>query len=90
MQKEAKCMIMQGHEVDGLYRSLTLYENMAVLYDLVGKCKYVITYKSKKVNWDLVFEAEGMLIDEIILGFSLDDYFGDGYNVCCVSYQSVG
>lgn len=88
--KHCKAVIMQGHKDDGMYRSLLFYDNFAVLDDLTANTRYVISYKPEKVNWDIVAEAGGMVIDEVVLGFSLDDYFGDDYNVCKKVNDAVG
>jgi hypothetical protein len=61
--------------------SLKIYEREAVLLNKLNEIMFTIHYESGQVNWEAINEAKCQLIDDILFGFDLSDYFGGGYNV---------
>jgi len=81
LQKVVSRMI-QYNKDEGIYKSLDFYDGYARLVDLSEKVVHVISFNPLDVDWELISLAECMLMDEIILGDDLSDYFGPNYNVC--------
>ncbi len=78
--RQPVAVMIQENLKEGIYNNLAIFEDKAILMTK-SEADYVISFNPEQVNWGIIKIAGCMVIDEIILGFDLSDYFGSEYNV---------
>ncbi len=78
--RQPVAVMIQENLKEGIYNNLAIFEDKAVLMTK-SNADYVVSFNPEQVSWGIIKLAGCMLIDEIMLGFDLSDYFGSEYNV---------
>ena len=73
-------IMIQENLSEGIYNNLAIFEDKAILMTK-SNSDFIVSFNPEQVDWQALELAGCMLIDEIMLGFDLTDYFGSGYNV---------